>query len=103
VVEVAEDEILLSAQLNRLIGELNCEVELFPRRSEPGEYARAHAKDSLDRCGAILAKLTRCVAELLDRKNIDAYSRIWIGEALESAGAANAEYTKLARYWSFEK
>ena len=83
ITQVPTRELELSTTLNRLIGEANCEAALLPTNRTVNEWTRGEVHEAVIRCeGAIIATL-RCAVELQALEDLDAYSRLWIHEAVQ--------------------
>jgi hypothetical protein len=88
ITPVLAREFELSTTLNRLIGAVNCEAALLPNQRTVSEWSREDVHDSVFRCqNAVIAAL-RCAIRLQALDDLDAYSELWICEALEQCDAS---------------
>jgi len=78
----------LSTTLNRLIGEMNCEVMLLPDRRAPSDWTPAEACDAVVECQSAMIASLRCALDLEALGQLDVYSRSWIRDAQESCDRA---------------
>lgn len=82
------EEMTLSTVLNRLIGEMNCEVMLLPDRRETSDCAPAEVADAVVECQSAMIAALRCALDLQTLGQLDVYSRAWIRDAQESCDRA---------------
>lgn len=85
------EEMALSTTLNRLIGEMNCEVMLLPDRRAPSDWTPAEADDAVVECQSAMIAALRCALDLEALGQLDVYSRTWIRDAQESCDRALAK------------
>ena len=83
IIQIPERELELSTTLNRLIGEANCEVALLPNRRTLNEWTREEACEGVIRCQHAIIVTLRCAVELHTLDSLDAYSKLWIHEAVQ--------------------
>ena len=85
----SEVEMRLSATLNALIGELNCEVMLLPSRREANDDMQSSSGNDGDvECRSAIIAVLHCVLDLASLEQLDMYSRAWIADAMESCERA---------------
>lgn len=82
------EEMELSTTLNRLIGELNCEVVLLPDRRGTSDWTSANVGDAVVACQSAMIAALRCALDLEALGQLDVYSRAWIRDAQESCDRA---------------
>lgn len=78
----------LSTTLNRLIGEVNCEVMLLPDRRETSDHPPAESADAVMECQSAMIAALRCALDLEAVGQLDVYSRAWIRDVQESCDRA---------------
>lgn len=82
------EEIELSTTLNRLIGELNCEVVLLPDSREASDWTPVEVGDAAVACQSAMIAALRCALALAALGQLDVYSGAWIRDAQESCDRA---------------
>jgi hypothetical protein len=83
ITQVLARERELSTRLNRLIGEANCEAALLPTRRTISEWTSEEVHEAVVRCQYAAIAVLQCAIELQALDDLDAYSKLWILEALE--------------------
>ena len=77
------EEMAQSTTLNRLIGEMNCEVMLLPDRRVTSDWTPAEAGDAVVDCQSAMIAALRCALDLEALGQLDVYSRAWIRDVQE--------------------
>ncbi len=88
MIRPSAEEMALSTALNRLIGEMNCEVMLLPDRRETSDCTPADVDDAVVECQRAMIAALRCALDLEALGQLDVYSRAWIRDAQESCDRA---------------
>lgn len=89
ITQVLARERELSTRLNRLIGEANCEAALLPTRRTISEWTSEEVHQAVVRCQHATIAVLQCAIELQALDDLDAFSRLWILEALEKCEEHN--------------
>ncbi|NNN10229.1 MAG: hypothetical protein HKL85_13685 [Acidimicrobiaceae bacterium] len=76
-------ELELSTMLNRLIGDLNCEVSLLPTRRTVVTWSRREVYAAVIRCKDAMVEAQKCAIRLGRLDDIDTVSTGWIDEIIE--------------------
>ncbi len=79
---VSEQELDLSWKLNRLIGDLHCEVAQLPNERTINRWTRSELYVALLRCKDSMLDAQKCAIRLSRIGDIDHYSGVWIDELL---------------------
>jgi hypothetical protein len=83
ITRVPTREFELSTTLNRLIGEMNCEVALLPNPRTISEWTSEEVHEAVIRCQHAVIATLRSAIELKALDGLDVYSRLWIREAVQ--------------------
>ena len=78
----------LSTTLNRLIGEMNCEVMMLADQRGTSDWTPAEVGDAVVECQSAMIAALRCALDLEALGQLDVYSRVWIRDAQESCDRA---------------
>jgi len=76
-------ELELSTTLNRLIGDLNCEVSLLPTRRTVDTWSHREVYTAVIRCKDAMVEAQKCAIRLSRLDEIDTVSTGWIDEIVE--------------------
>ena len=92
--QLTSHELEISTTLNRLIGDLNCEVSLLPTRRTIDTWSRREVYTAVIRCKDAMIEAQRCAIRLSRLDDLDTVSTDWIDEILERCD----EYQSLLAY-----
>ena len=76
-------ELEISTTLNRLIGDLNCEVSLLPTQRTVGMWSRREVYTAVIRCKDAMIEAQKCAIRLSRLDGIDTVSAGWIEDIVE--------------------
>ena len=81
--QLTSHELEISTTLNRLIGDLNCEVSLLPTQHTIGMWSRREVYTAVIRCKDAIIEAQKCAIRLSRLDGIDTVSAGWVEDTVE--------------------